>query len=535
MSRCGGCVYRSFGKEAATAAISRRVLLGGAALALIAFPTASLAQAVPDDLAAEIRSVVRGDRDLARFYEARGFRPLWVRGGRVGSEAEQLHRLLTTASADGLASRAYRPDALVEAVERADDGSLRALARAEALLSTTFANYVRDVRRNRDMGVVYTEAHFVPIVPSKAAVLTGAAQAPELQQYLETIGWMNPLYAKLRGALVSYGEQQAGPAAHVPAGSTLRPGSNDPRVRLLRMRLGLAPDGSYDAAVTSAVRALQRSHGQPADGTAGPLTLALLNQGSAESGALLRLNLERARALPAQLGRRYVLVDAAAARLWMYEDGRAVGSMRVAVGRPTEPTPMMAAMIRNLTLNPYWNVPPDLARSRIAPGVLRGGPQHLRNLRYEVLSDWTENATKVEPTSIDWQAVVAGEREVRLRQLPGPGNSMGRMKFMFPNQLGIYLHDTPDRSLLREEARLVSAGCVRLDDAPQLARWLFGRMPVARGATPEQQLNLPEPVPVYITYLTAAPEPQGVALRPDVYNRDPAQLAALARSSQRRR
>jgi murein L,D-transpeptidase YcbB/YkuD len=228
-----------------------------------------------------------------------------------------------------------------------------------------------------------------------------------------------------------------------------------------------------------------------------------------------------------------VLVDAAAARLWMYEDGEAVDTMRVAVGKPSEATPMMAAMIRSLTLNPYWNVPPDLVRARIAPGVVSQGPKLLRNLRYEVLSDWSDNARRsIPPRSIG--GVASGQTEARVRQLPGGSNAMGRMKFMFPNQLGIYLHDTPDRSLLREEERLVSAGCVRLEDAPRLARWLMGTTPRASGTAPEQQLNLPEPVPVYITYLTVAPEPQGVALRPDVYNRDPAQLAALGRPQPRR-
>jgi murein L,D-transpeptidase YcbB/YkuD len=482
-----------------------------------------------------LRSAVRSDRDVERFYQARGYRPLWLRGGVVGTEAVQLLQLIETANADGLVPRTYQPHALIEALRRTDDGSPRSLARAEMLLSTTFANYVRDVRRHRDMGVVYTEAHFKPIVPTKAAVLTSAAQAPSLQRYLESIGWMNPIYARLRGALVAYGRQEAQPVIHIPAGPLLRPGSDDPRVRLLRMRLGMDPEGSYDAAVADAVRTLQRSHGQPADGTAGPLTLALLNQGSGETRSLLRLNLERARALPAQLGLRYVLVDAAAAKLWMYEDGEAVDSMRVAVGKPTEPTPMMAAMIRSLTLNPYWNVPPDLVRARIAPGVVSQGTGLLRNLRYEVLSDWTDNATKVDPATVDWRAVLAGQREVRVRQLPGGGNAMGKMKFLFPNQLGINLHDTPDRSLLREESRLVSAGCVRLEDAPRLARWLMGQAPRARGNTPEQQLSLPEPVPIYITYLTVAPEPQGVALRPDVYNRDPAQLAALNRNQPRQR
>jgi murein L,D-transpeptidase YcbB/YkuD len=182
---------------------------------------------------------------------------------------------------------------------------------------------------------------------------------------------------------------------------------------------------------------------------------------------------------------------------------------------------MMAAMIRTLTLNPYWNVPPDLVRKRIAPGVVSEGPGLLRNLRYEVLSDWSNDARKLNPSEVDWRSVLNGQREVRVRQLPGGNNAMGKMKFMFPNELGIYLHDTPDRSVLREEERLVSAGCVRLEDA--------------RGTTPEQDLNLPEPVPIYITYLTVAPEPQGVALRPDVYNRDPAQLASLSRPQPRRR
>jgi murein L,D-transpeptidase YcbB/YkuD len=530
-------VYRFEQNGAAFAASSRRHFLkaaAGLAIGLAGLSTPAFAQPVTG-LETAVRAAVRGDRDIARFYESRGNRPLWLRGGVVGPEARQLLQLIETAAADGLVPRTYRPHLLVDALNQADRGSPKALARAEMMLSTTFADYVRDVRRHRDMGVVYTEAHFKPIVPTKTAVLASAAAAPSLQQYLETIGWMNPLYAKLRGSLAAYGPEQTGPVLHVPAGPILRPGSSDPRVRLLRIRLGLSPEGGYDTEVASAIRALQRSHGQPADGVAGPFTLALLNQGSGETRTLLRLNLERARALPAQLGRRYVLVDAAAARLWMYQDGEAVDSMRVAVGKPSEATPMMAAMIRTLTLNPYWNVPPDLVRKRIAPGVVSEGPGLLRNLRYEVLSDWSNDARKLNPSEVDWRSVLNGQREVRVRQLPGGNNAMGKMKFMFPNELGIYLHDTPDRSVLREEERLVSAGCVRLEDAPRLARWLFGQAPRARGTTPEQDLNLPEPVPIYITYLTVAPEPQGVALRPDVYNRDPAQLASLSRPQPRRR
>ena len=526
-------------KNSSPARACRRFgLIACAAFALTLGNSPADAQRPAGDLTTAVRSAVRGDREVASFYQARGYQPLWVQGGFVGTEARQLLHLLETADADGLNPRTYRPDAVADSIEEASRGSPRALARAEMLLSTSFVNYVRDVRRARDMGVVYTEPHFRPVVPSKLAVLRVAAEAPSLQTYVESIGWMNPIYAQLRGALAAHrGLDNAGPQVHVPSGPILRPGSTDPRVRLLRTRLGMFADGPYDAAVANAVRELQRAYGQPADGLAGPLTLALLNHGTRENQQLLRLNLERARALPAELGRRYILVDAAAARLWMYENGEAVGSMRVVVGKPTEQTPMMAGTMRYVMLNPYWNVPPDLVRERIAPGVLREGQGFLRSRRYEVLADWTDNAARVNPASIDWGAVAAGRGgELRVRQQPGPDNAMGRMKFMFPNDLGIYLHDTPDRSLLREEGRLFSAGCVRLEDAPRLARWLFGgEAPRAQRNGAEQRVDLPEPVPVYITYLTAAPEPQGVALRPDVYNRDPAQLAALYARPQRQR
>lgn len=238
----------------------------------------------------------------------------------------------------------------------------------------------------------------------------------------------------------------------------------------------------------------------------------------------LSLNLNRARALPADMGKRFVFVDAAAARLWMYENGRAVGSMRVVVGKPEEPTPMMAALIRYANVNPYWNLPPDLVPTRAAEGVLARGPGYLKTKNFEVLSDWSDDAKVIDPATVDWQAVADGRMELRVRQRPGPGNAMGRIKFMFPNDLGIYLHDTPEKELLRAGTRLFSAGCVRVEDAPRLARWLFGK-PVKMGGTKETRLDLAEPVPVYITYLTTGVDNGKLVFRPDVYGRDGIELA----------
>jgi murein L,D-transpeptidase YcbB/YkuD len=236
---------------------------------------------------------------------------------------------------------------------------------------------------------------------------------------------------------------------------------------------------------------------------------------------LLMANLERARALPT--GRqRYIIVNPPAARLYMYENGDVVDSMRVVAGRPdpVAQTPMMNAYMRYIALNPYWNSPADITARKLAPTILKEGRAYFRNRGYELLSDWSDHARVIDPMSIDWRAVAAGRVQARLRQKPGPANSMGKMKFMFPNPQGIWLHDTPEREKLEEAARLQSNGCVRLEDAPRLARWLFGRPLKAQGARPEQKVPLPRPVAVYITYLTAVPSGSSIVYFDDVYGLD---------------
>lgn len=259
--------------------------------------------------------------------------------------------------------------------------------------------------------------------------------------------------------------------------------------------------------------------------------LAARQYGNEHQRQLLAVNLDRARALPSG-NHRYVVVNPAAQRLYMYENGHVVDYMRVVAGKPSPQiaqTPMMSALIRFAVLNPYWNAPPDLAAQRLAPNVLKQGRSYLKAKGYQVMSDWTDSARVVDPGTIDWKAVVAGRHpDIRLRQLPGPANSMGRMKFMFPNKQGIWLHDTPQKEVLEEAARLQSNGCVRLEDAPRFARWLFGRSIKAQGARPEQQVALPTPVPIYITYLTAVPSASQIVYFEDVYGLDRRDAQRLA-------
>lgn len=506
----------------------RRSLPGGrlaSALALallIAAPSAFAQQdagasVAGQDVVSEIRSAVGGK--YKDFYRTRGYWPLWARDGRIGPAADSLIDLVATADLDGLKPSSYDPGRLREAVAKARDGTPRDVARAELLLSRTLADYVRDMRRNPGAQMRYLDKELEPQRPTETAVLRAAGVAPSLADYVADMGWMNPIYAKLRAGLAAWHADWADlPDVQVPAGDSLRSGARGERVALLRQRLGLPPGSRFDKPLATRVRAFQVAHGLGADGIVGDATLAALNRSPRDYEEMLLLNLDRARVLPGSRG-RYIVVDAAAARLWMYDKGKPVDTMKVVVGKPTEPTPMMVGMMRYVTLNPYWNVPEDLVRDRLAPRIIRQG-RTLDAMGFEALSDYSATATVVDSTTIDWAAVAAGQRDVRVRQLPGKGNAMGRIKFMFPNDLGVYLHDTPDKDLFRKEVRRFSSGCVRLEDARRLEIWLFGKPVEAPSDAPEQAVWLPRPIPVYLTYFTAFPTDKGIAFRTDPYGRD---------------
>jgi murein L,D-transpeptidase YcbB/YkuD len=239
----------------------------------------------------------------------------------------------------------------------------------------------------------------------------------------------------------------------------------------------------------------------------------------------VRASLDRVRATPFQ--DKYVIVDAASARLWMIEDGRIVDSMKVIVGKPSAQTPTLASTIYYATLNPYWHVTPELVRSLIARNVLDQGYGYLESRGYQVFTGYGDDAAQLAPDKVDWKAVAAGQASVEVRQLPGPGNSMGHIKFGFANPYDIYLHDTPNKDLFAQDDRDLSHGCIRLEDASALARWMLGRQPPGSN-TPEEHVTLPTPVPIYITYLTAQADGGQLTFVDDVYGRDSRGLSVAA-------
>ncbi|WP_458388656.1 L,D-transpeptidase family protein [Sphingomonas sp. F9_3S_D5_B_2] len=371
--------------------------------------------------------------------------------------------------------------------------------------------------------MIYIDEELIPRAIHDRALLHNIAFNDWSGAPLDMFVSMNPVYTDLRRGFVKYRQRWANlPDVQVPEGPTLKPGSTGERVAALRTRLGLADGSSYDASLAATVKEFQDVHGLKADGIAGAGTVEALNRGPQYYEQLIIINMERARRLPApEEQRKYVLVDAGSARLSMWENGRQVDSMKVVVGKSETATPMMAAYIKYASVNPYWNVPPELARNLIGPRVVAQGISYLTDREYQVLSDFTDHPQVLDPHSIDWQAVVDGRLDVRLRRLPSPANSMGMMKFMLPNYFGIYLHDSPEKEHFTKNELWISNGCVRLEDYKRLGKWLFnGSLPRGDDPKVEQEVDLPRPVPVYMTYLTVQPSADGVRFLADPYNRD---------------
>ena len=244
----------------------------------------------------------------------------------------------------------------------------------------------------------------------------------------------------------------------------------------------------------------------------------------------LLANLDRARSIPAR--GKFMLVDSGSQRLTLFENGQPVDSMKIIVGTNELPTPLIASIMYYVTYNPYWHAPDHLVRKTIAPNVLRLGPKYLKSRGYNVIEAWSEDPKIVDPATVDWKAAAAGKTHLLVQQDPGPLNSMGNLKFPFPNPEDIYLHDTPNKALFAKELRNLSNGCVRVEDARRLGRWLLGTDPVAPSADPEVRVQLAQGVPIVLTYLTAQVTDGKLSYTDDFYGWDKAPPTQFAASYQ---
>jgi len=478
---------------------------------------------------------------LRAFYEQRDYRPIWLGDGteeRVG----QLIEVLSGAARDGLDPGAYRPADLAPLVPAE---SPSAQADLELRASATLLRYVSDVRTGRlALHEIDPELFTRPGELDRMAVLERAADAPDMERFLGDQAPSNPIYRRLRRVLADYRNKAArGGWPEVAEGPSLKPGAVDARVPDLRLRLmasgDLTIDGTdpavFDGALAQAVQRFQARNGLEADGIVGAKTRAVLNVPVERRIEQILINMERWRWMPDDLGDRYILVNLAGFELDVVEDGSTVLDMRVVVGKTYRRTPVFSGRMTYLDFNPYWTVTPSIARQDILPKI-QANPGYLKTDGMRVFDGWGEGAREIDPATVDWTSLDAESLRFKFRQDPGPKNALGQVKFMFPNEFNVYLHDTPARDLFQRTVRTFSSGCIRLERPLELAAYLLRDGPgwtrtkidsvIAAGQP--MTVVLPEPVPVHLTYSTVwFGEGGTIHFRDDIYGRDALVSAAL--------
>jgi murein L,D-transpeptidase YcbB/YkuD len=468
---------------------------------------------------------------MQAFYAARDFRPLFVEGGALTPLARRVIARLEAADADALDPSDYALPAV--GIARGGDAPAE-LARAELTLAASALLYARDARGGR-IEPARLSRHITPrlALPDAGEVLATLERARDagaaLQAYNPPHEGYRALREKLREARDARPARPARPMVRVPAGPALRVGMSDARVPLARARFGLtsaSDERAYDERLASAVAGFQRQNGLRDTGILDRDTVAALGRGgSSPREADLVANMERWRWLPADLGERHVFVDITAYMLRVVEDGRVEHSARVQVGKPERPTPIFSERMTHMVVNPSWTVPPTILRKDMLP-ELQADPGFAARRGLEV---W-RNGRRVDPASVDW----SNPAGIRLRQPPGERNALGQMKFMFPNDHAVYIHDTPSRSLFRAERRALSSGCVRVDQPFRLAQAVLEdeaaetRLKRLIGEKGERTIMLRRPLPVHLAYFTLVVDDAGrLQSRADIYGVDERVKAAL--------
>ncbi|MDZ7839457.1 MAG: L,D-transpeptidase family protein [Gammaproteobacteria bacterium] len=482
---------------------------------------------------------------MQQFYSRRMYEPVWFGDRGLLSIAGTVPDLFASTISDGLRPEDYDHTTLRRAIVGYQAG-LRPLPPVELELALTDAvlAYASDMLRGRVRPEeLYSNWESAPRELDLARYLQEAMDAGQLIPSLRGLAPQHAHYHRLRELLSRYRllELQGGPET-VPPGDALKIGLRSPRVAALRRRLsqigdlaGDAESDLFDATLESAVKRYQTRHGLEPDGVAGARTLESLNVPLGQRIRTIELNMERWRWLPRDLGDRFIAVNIAGFQLYVVERDEVTMTMPVVVGKRYHSTPVFSGSMTYLVFSPYWNVPRSIAVNEMLP-ELRENTAYLEQESMQVFRGWEQPVQPLESAAIDWPGVDVADFPYRFRQLPGPHNALGRVKFMFPNKYSVYLHDTPAKGLFSRAARDFSHGCIRVSKPMELAEYLLSDQPewdterITRAADRgvEQSVPLASPWPVHVLYWTSWVGPEGaVHFRADVYGRDEVLAEAL--------
>ena len=483
----------------------------------------AVAEKVRDLLAAKSDRIFASKKERAAvetFYQARSFAPLWLEKGVENARSKAVVARLKGAEADGLEVNDYKTPNFAGT-------SPDALAEADLKLTQTVLTYARHVQAGRfPYTRVSNNMELIQAPPDAAEVLAKVADAADAGKALDDFSPPHEAYKKLKAMLAEIRGKTAGTGNAIADGQLLKvnakaPMMEDPRVPLLREKLGLAGEASdlkYDAKVAEAVKKFQRANELPATGNLDAKTIKELNGPPREKHIdTIIANMERWRWYPRDLGQAHVVVNQPDFSLKVMHNGAEVWTTRIVIGKTDMPTPLLSETMKYITINPTWNVPPSIVHNEYLP-ALQQDPTVLERMGLKV--------------------VYNRDGSVHIYQPPGEANALGRIRFNFPNRFLVYQHDTPDKHLFAQDVRAFSHGCMRVQDPAKYAEVLFG---IARPTenwsadkikrmfgTGEQDVQLPVPIWVHLTYQSAFVDDAGkLQIRRDIYNLDSRTLAAV--------
>jgi len=498
---------------------------------VIAPPQTELARIIKSGLSAAYREASKDTRGYAQaqklyfFYGARHFEPLWLEEGPNGSVsfapvAEEIMAIFKTAAVEGFRPSDYLTPELDLAAAGTDPAKLAAV---ETAFSAAAVKYAQDVYGGRIAPTAVNKTWTItPKRINEAEMLVKLAATDDPGKIFADLEPKHAEFQRLKAALAKFDEGDAIDQVEIPDGKTLKPGMTDERIPLLRQRLGVAepdvpetagadaaPDLTYDEALVAAVQMFQESLDLTADGVAGPATIAALNGGMAATKDDIIANMERWRWEPEEFGKFHVFVNLPEFRLRIMEDGAETYTTRVVIGTPKHQTPVFSDEIEHIVVNPYWNVPASIATNEIKPHLM-ANPGYLAGQNMEMLA----GGKVVNASAIDWTST--NINNYHIRQRPGGGNALGQVKFLFPNQHDVYLHDTPSKSLFARSYRAYSHGCVRVQNPMEFAGALTAHEEgISRASLEgmfgnrEAWVNVKNHIPVHLSYFTLRVEEDG--------------------------
>jgi murein L,D-transpeptidase YcbB/YkuD len=491
---------------------------------------------------------------VRQFYERRAWRPAWTDAAGVSPAALDFLDTLRRVDTEGLSPADYHLHRL-EALSARLSPSASALtgndpeirSRFEWLMTDAFLHCGRHLSNGRTgYARVGTPGANLCMDTDLAGALEKALAEGRVGAALLDFSPRHGYFLHLRAALSRYrGFVARGGWPVVPPGPTLSRGARDPEVPLIRRRLAAEGDlgeesaatpEDFDARLEEGVRKFQQRHGLRESGIVDADTRQAMGVPAADRLAQIELNLERWRWLCRQLGDDHLLVNIPDFTLRAVRDGVPAFELRIVVGqtRPEWQTPVFNSRLSQIVFHPFWVVPRSIATREMLPKI-KADPDYLKRQRLQVVRS-PKDETGLDPLEIAWKSLSEQHFPYTLRQDPGAGNALGRIKFVLTNTPDIYLHDTPSPRYFRRQVRTFSHGCVRVEKPLTLVRYLFGKTPATekliRGGLMKKRptaINLPRPVPVYLVYVTSWAEADGnVHFRSDVYGRDPL-LSALLR------